>query len=259
MKKFLSILTACSALTVSAMLPLSVHAADADVTVSIDQKEVSMTELKKSNYEVPVFVRLEQNVNLNAVEFGVDVDSRCRFEVVTRNEYAQIYGEGIQMEMACASVPGTDSFAWLTWASTSVYYQDKSNIVLLLVKIPESANVNDVYELHYLTESPSNENKKQVWYNFGTNTDYAKTGSIMWNDGSIKITAPVEEEPEILSGDANLDGVVNILDAITVNRAVLGKESLDDNQKKAADLNESGVVDSTDSLMIIKMIVGITE
>ena len=36
--------------------------------------------------------------------------------------------------------------------------------------------------------------KQHVWYNFGTNTDYVKTGSVSWNDGKILVTP--EEEPE---------------------------------------------------------------
>jgi len=239
-------------------LSLPVQAAAADLTVSIDQVDISTVKLKNSNYEVPVFVRLEQNVNLNAVEFGVSVDTRCRFDAVTRSEYSEIYGEKIGMEMSVASIPDVDGVVWTTWARKNVYYKENSNILMFLVKIPENAQIGDVYEINYLSESPVNETKKHVWYNFGTNTDYTQSGTVVWNDGYIRITEPQPEET-VLAGDVNSDGVVNILDAIIVNRAVLGKEILDTQQKAAADLNGDGVPDSVDSLMILKMIVGISE
>ncbi|MBR1555476.1 MAG: dockerin type I repeat-containing protein [Oscillospiraceae bacterium] len=235
-----------------------------DITVSIDQKDVSLTKLEDNDYEVPIFVRLAQNVNLNAVEFGIDVDSRCRFSIVTRSSYADLYGESISMDMSSAIIPASDSYAWLTWASTSVYYYENSNILLLLVKIPENAQAGDVYTIRYLTESPSDASKTHVWYNYGTNTNYAESGSVLWNDGKIAITPAedtpqptTEPEPEYLLGDANLDGSVDILDAITVNKAILGKEELSALQVKAADLNGNGVPDSADSLMIMKKIVGL--
>ncbi|MBR1528654.1 MAG: dockerin type I repeat-containing protein [Oscillospiraceae bacterium] len=235
-----------------------VQAAAADLTVSIDQVDVSTVKLKNSNYEVPVFVRLEQNVNLNAIEFGISVDTRCRFDTVTRSEYSQIYGERIGIEMSAASIPDLDGVVWMTWARNSIYYKENSNILMFLVKVPENAQAGDVYELHYLSESPINAAKKHVWYNFGTNTDYALSGTVVSSDGYVRITEAQPGE-DVLPGDANLDGVVNILDAITVNRAVLGKETLDDQQKAAADLNGDGIPDSIDSLMIMKIIVGISE
>ncbi len=231
-------------------------AAKFDITVSIDQKDVSLTELQNLNYQVPVFVRLSQNVNLNAIEFGIDVDSRCRFDAVTKSNYAALYGEGLGLEMASSS-PGTDTYIWLSWASTVVYYsEDSSNLLMLLVTVPQSAQADDTYQIHYLTQSPSNAAKNHVWYNFGLNTDYVKTGSIFWDDGWIHITE-AEPEPEYTPGDVTLDGKVNILDVISVNRAVLGKETLTSVQEKAADMNGNGVPDSVDSLTIMKMIVGL--
>lgn len=64
-------------------------------------------------------------------------------------------------------------------------------------------------------------------------------------------------ELSTFTGDVNSDGVVNILDVITINRAILGKEKLTDSQNKAADVNKNDKVDSLDSLLIMKYIVGI--
>ena len=61
-----------------------------------------------------------------------------------------------------------------------------------------------------------------------------------------------------ITGDANLDGTVDILDVITINKAVLGKETLTRHQNEFSDVNQNGVPDSSDSLAVLKYIVGLT-
>ena len=72
-------------------------------------------------------------------------------------------------------------------------------------------------------------------------------------------TKPTETSPsgeEYAKGDVDGSGKVDILDVISINRAVLGKDKLTDAQNKAADINNSGTPDSADSLAIMKFIVG---
>ncbi len=88
----------------------------------------------------------------------------------------------------------------------------------------------------------------------GTATIYA-----MLDNGktiSAKITVV---NSEIMLGDVTLDEEVDILDVITINKAVLGKEILTAEQIKASDINKNDVPDSTDSLMLLKYIVGLLE
>ena len=68
-----------------------------------------------------------------------------------------------------------------------------------------------------------------------------------------------EETPvsDTLWGDADCNGIVNILDVITLNKAILGKESLTAQGKINADVDQDNTPDSTDSLNILKLIVGI--
>ena len=76
------------------------------------------------------------------------------------------------------------------------------------------------------------------------------------NDGSYdKLIA---QTPESIIGDANLDGTVDILDVITINKAILGKETLTRHQNEFSDVNQNGVPDSSDSLAVLKYIVGLT-
>ena len=62
---------------------------------------------------------------------------------------------------------------------------------------------------------------------------------------------------EILSGDADGNGTINILDVISINKAILGKETLAPEQLKAIDFNHNDKPDSEESLTILKYIVGL--
>ncbi|MBR4320654.1 MAG: dockerin type I repeat-containing protein [Oscillospiraceae bacterium] len=59
--------------------------------------------------------------------------------------------------------------------------------------------------------------------------------------------------------DVNEDSAFDILDIITVNKAILGKELLTDSQNKAADADGNGTVDSNDSLLLMKYLIGMAE
>ena len=56
-------------------------------------------------------------------------------------------------------------------------------------------------------------------------------------------------------GDVNLDGEVDIMDVISVNKFLLGGMKLDAQAKANADVDASGTLDSTDSLIILKCVV----
>jgi len=64
---------------------------------------------------------------------------------------------------------------------------------------------------------------------------------------------------DILYGDVDENGQVNILDVITLNRNLLGKDTISETQKTAADVDLSGTPDSNDSLLILKYIVGLVK
>ena len=57
-------------------------------------------------------------------------------------------------------------------------------------------------------------------------------------------------------GDADCNGEVDILDVITLNKAIMGKEILTAQGKINADVNQNDKPDSTDALNILKLIVG---
>lgn len=64
---------------------------------------------------------------------------------------------------------------------------------------------------------------------------------------------------DIVMGDATEDEKVDILDVISINKTILGKQSLNHYSKLATDINKNGNLDSSDSLAIMKYIVGIID
>ena len=64
-----------------------------------------------------------------------------------------------------------------------------------------------------------------------------------------------EESNNILWGDANLDGNVDILDIITINKTILSQRVLESQGFLNADVNQDKQITPTDSLNIMKLIV----
>lgn len=61
---------------------------------------------------------------------------------------------------------------------------------------------------------------------------------------------------EVLKGDAAVDGKVNTNDVVAVNKYVIGVASLSAQGLLNADVNEDGVVDSSDSFKIVSHVLG---
>lgn len=67
------------------------------------------------------------------------------------------------------------------------------------------------------------------------------------------------DDKERALGDVSGDGSIDIIDAIMINKAVLGKENLTKAQQAAADINGNGTPDSGDSLILLKYITGVID
>ncbi len=70
-------------------------------------------------------------------------------------------------------------------------------------------------------------------------------------------TQPTEVDGITKLGDADLSGKVDILDVITINRAILGKEKLEGSGLANIDFNRNSKPDASDSLTVMKLIVGL--
>jgi hypothetical protein len=66
-----------------------------------------------------------------------------------------------------------------------------------------------------------------------------------------------EKASSTLAGDVDENGTIDILDVITLNKNILGKETLSAQAQKNADADSNKKIDSNDSLTILKYIVGL--
>ena len=124
--------------------------------------------------------------------------------------------------------------------------------VLILKNLPELKSIT-IYEKY--TDNFSleiNSCNEFTIYSYSENTSLISYCS----QNSIPFIA-LESLDGYNNGDVNEDGKIDILDVITINKAILGKEHLTDSQNKVADVNKNDKVDSSDSLMILKYIVGL--
>ncbi|MBR1529452.1 MAG: dockerin type I repeat-containing protein [Oscillospiraceae bacterium] len=114
----------------------------------------------------------------------------------------------------------------------------------------------DTEDYYYFKNLEKQLNEAHPEYDFIANF-YYNTGA----DGSFAgyELEPLPEVPpaEVLTGDIDQDSNINILDVILLNRAILGKTTLTEAQNQAADVNHDGTADSSDSLLIMKYIVGL--
>ena len=61
---------------------------------------------------------------------------------------------------------------------------------------------------------------------------------------------------ELISGDVNSDGLVNILDIVNIVNIVLGVSNPDDCQEIAIDLNSDSTINILDIILIVNIILG---
>lgn len=63
----------------------------------------------------------------------------------------------------------------------------------------------------------------------------------------------------VKKGDVNNDGVINIRDLILIKRHIVGLETLEGNELKAADVNGDGVVNARDLVVLKRFMVGLED
>ncbi|MDE5755282.1 MAG: dockerin type I repeat-containing protein, partial [Oscillospiraceae bacterium] len=76
------------------------------------------------------------------------------------------------------------------------------------------------------------------------------------------VILPLEVYPdttEYIPGDVDGDDTVNIIDVVQMNRVTVGLDQFTTKQTKAADVNQNGKVDLSDSMQVLGYIVGLVE
>ena len=71
-------------------------------------------------------------------------------------------------------------------------------------------------------------------------------------DSTLAALLEVLDTNEYESGDVNMDGVLDISDALSIMRAAMGIEKLSDRAMELADVNGDGSVNMTDALLVLR-------
>lgn len=92
----------------------------------------------------------------------------------------------------------------------------------------------------------------------GTKYDVTATaGAVIVGDGQTDPTPT--QGGDVLYGDCDVDGDVDIMDVIMINKAILGSATLSDQGKTNADVDLNKAIDTTDALNILKNVVKLVE
>ena len=89
-----------------------------------------------------------------------------------------------------------------------------------------------------------------------TSTDAEKDLYEAYN-ALLKAVEEAEKEPEVVKGDLDDDGIANAKDALMIVQYAVGEITLNDAQKAAADFDGNGFVNADDALAIVKASVGL--
>ena len=239
-----------------------------DVAICISSAEVTMEQLEAADYQVPLMVMVEQNTGIMVMELAIQSDleytvynhpkkfSITCSELATADPGVNYELDGVMSFGESWDMPGITK---CTWASADADPNLKT-FLGLVAKVPIDAQPGDEYLVHLVAEHPSGWHCVVQKKDNGIVTDYVADNKVTLVDGYIRIVGEEETtEPaeEIVLGDLDGSGSVDIMDVILVNKYLLGSASFTDADRAAADVDGNGEVDSTDSLNILKRVVEI--
>lgn len=147
-------------------------AAESAVHITVQSVSISVEELKKQDYTVPLLVTLDQSPVLKYTEWGLHVDPKCTFTANSKGMDIQtVYAENAE-----------EHFIWTAWAGEN---DEPGTLLEVQLKLPMDAAPGSTYPLTYANVSLAE--KPHVW-NDG-NADLAETaGAVTWTDGGVTVT-----------------------------------------------------------------------
>ena len=226
----------CSSL-VSIVLPESVTAVYGwgSGTFLNSEKLESVTFLNP-NCEIPdsartIFSRMDENY-----QYYFD-GTICGYEGSTAQAYAEKYGYKFK---SLGTAPATTAPA------------ETTTTIMTTTAIITKQTTTTTAKQTATTAKATTTTAKQT-----TTTAKATTTTAKETTTTTKTTETTETSKPLKAGDASGDGEIDILDVITINKAVMGKEPITDAQLKAIDFNGNGKPDSDEALTLLKYIVGI--
>ncbi len=143
----------------------------ATMHITVESKNVSVSELQAQNYTVPLYITLEQNGGITYAEWGLHLDPRVTVTASSKGLPFNTY----------SSVNDEKHFLWTAWASGSL--DDTTGELLQIeVTLPSTAKSGETYEIRYADVSAVD--KPHVWTG---NKDWVDLGEVTWTDGGITV------------------------------------------------------------------------
>lgn len=272
LKKIAAVLAAVSMWTVCSAQVVS--AADA-ITVSADK----VTADAGAEFTLAVKLADVPSGGISAADFAVNYDaSAITITGVTAGDIVNTKAEGnfddapvfeanfddAGVITVLYGVASNDTSSWVTADGTFLTISGKVNegtadgtykvdIVGIDRPLYEDAGKQntEAYFGCMTCEDPDADNPKYTTIPY---TVKAVSGSVTVGKGGSDVPSG-----DVLKGDADCSGEINILDVIAINRVVLGKATFNDQEFANADVDNDDVITAADSLKILKYLVKIID
>lgn len=180
---------------------------------------------------------------------------------------------GYSVSFKTASDAAAETATGTAGGSTGTVYKDAAKLELSFTGTPgeqyavfllKDSTVPTQGSIKYIDQTEGSSVKFTVYpYDLGETGSYglyvSSTNMGYTKVAEFSVTDSWEEAPYTL-GDVNMDGGIDVTDAIYVLQSIVGERTLTEQQRLAADVNGSNSIDVTDATRILKYIVGdITE
>lgn len=227
--------TTTASATVTTATSETTGAPDA-LTVSIPDMEFSLEELQAADYvvEVPIYA----DRGYSTLSFGIS----CAAEMT--------YIDSTALSGMCAASE-RNGFIW--WTNSVVEGTAAGQIGTVQLRLSEDAAAGAEYAVTLTAVNAAGGNGK--WLDAET----GQRGVPQTISGVIHITGEPQttEAPiaHVFYGDVNVDGKVDVADAVLLNKAVSGAVLLNTQQRSNGDCDGSGELNSSDALTLLKFLV----
>ncbi|MBQ8079776.1 MAG: hypothetical protein IJ236_07475 [Oscillospiraceae bacterium] len=241
---------ATPAIGTGATIPVST-----ETTASTTASEQTTTETTATTANVPVSGDYVHNFTLNeknSTFYTIVGNMNSKSDTITWNGLT--LSKSLKLESATAvtfSAPadGTLTLVLGTAAGTIKVDGTKYTAADNVVTVPVSAGS------HTIAKADSG-NLFYIAYQPGAAAT-TETTTAVTTETTTETTASVPTDTDVVYGDTDGNGKVELLDVILLNKNLLGMEKLEDKSMANADVNLDKKVDGTDSLLILKSLVSL--
>lgn len=206
------------------------------LTVSVPDMQISLDELRAADYvvEVPIYA----DRGYSTLSFGISCASGMTY----------VNSEALSGMCAASERNG---FIW--WTNSVVNGTAAGQIGTVQLRLSEDAAAGAEYAVTLTAVNAAGGNGRWLDAENGQRgVPQTVSGVIRITDGQQTTEAPVEH---VFYGDVNVDGKVDVADAVLLNKAVAGAVLLNTQQRSNGDCDGSGELNASDALTLLKFLV----